>query len=150
MTIAQITQSGKIPYGLLLLSDETKEAIDKNLDKGELYIAEENEETVASFILKSTDSNTIEIKNIAVLENLQGKGIGTILLSYIKENAKKRGFKEVLVGTCDQCKNEIAFYKKAGFIITGVRHNFFLNNYKKAIFENGQQIIDLVLLKYCL
>lgn len=148
MTIEQITGSKKIPYELLLLSDETKEAIDKNLDMGELYVGKVEDEIVASFILKSLDADTIEIKNIAVIEDLQGKGIGTKLLNYIKEQTQKRGFKEVLVGTCDHCKSEIAFYKKSGFIIAGIRHNFFLNNYNKAIFEKGQQIIDMILLKY--
>ncbi|MBS1510254.1 MAG: GNAT family N-acetyltransferase [Bacteroidetes bacterium] len=140
-------ENEEVPYALLLLSDDTKEAIDHNLAKGELYLGRQNGQIIASFILKCIDIGTIEIKNIAVLESLQGKGVGTILIDFIKENATLRGFHQLLVGTCDQCHKEIEFYKKSGFKLFDVRKNFFLENYYKPIYENGKQIIDMVLLK---
>jgi aminoglycoside 6'-N-acetyltransferase I len=142
-----VNKNDVIPYDLLLLSDDTKEAIDKNLDKGELYIGKQNGEIVASFILNPIQFDTIEIKNIAVSENLQGKGYGTYLLHYIIDSTKKRGFKKLIVGTCDQCYKEIEFYKKSNFLVSGIRKNFFIDNYDKPIYENGLQIIDMVLLK---
>ncbi|WP_338869883.1 GNAT family N-acetyltransferase [Spirosoma sp. SC4-14] len=123
----------QIPYDLLLLSDDTIEAINKNLDKGELFVAKINDEIIASFILKVIAVDSIEIKNIAVRENQQGKGIGTTLLSYITANATQRGFKKLLVGTCDRCDKEIEFYKKSGFKIVAIRENFFIDNYKSVL-----------------
>lgn len=140
------TTNEQIPYDLLLLSDDTIEAINKNLDKGELFVAKINDETIAAFILKVIAVDSIEIKNIAVLENQQGKGIGTTLLSYITANATQRGFKKLLVGMCDRCDKEIEFYKKSGFKIVGIRENFFIDNYKEPIYENGGQIKDMVVL----
>jgi N-acetylglutamate synthase-like GNAT family acetyltransferase len=147
LNISIANTNDKIPYDLLLLSDDTKEAIDKNLEKGELYVGKQNDEIVAAFILKIIQFDTIEIKNIAVLENLQGKGYGTYLLSYIIDNTKKRGFKKLIVGTCDLCHKEIEFYKKSHFSVSDIRKNFFVDNYDRPIYENGLQIIDMVLLK---
>jgi ribosomal protein S18 acetylase RimI-like enzyme len=79
LTIRIINKTEQIPYDLLLLSDDTKEAINKNLDNGELFVAEINNEIIAAFILKVVESDIIEIKNIAVIDTLQGTGIGTIL-----------------------------------------------------------------------
>ncbi len=91
--IRKTSKGEKIPYDLLLLSDDTKEAIDKNLNNGELFLAEINDNIIAAFILKIIEKETIEIKNIAVLEDYQGSGVGTILLKYIISISAQRGFK---------------------------------------------------------
>ncbi|MFT4153763.1 hypothetical protein [Parafilimonas sp.] len=39
IVIRQLNTNEAIPYDLLLLSDDSAEAIDKNLANGELYIA---------------------------------------------------------------------------------------------------------------
>lgn len=146
ISIHKAHQNEQIPYDLLLLSDDTREAIDKNLNNGELFLAEMNNEIVAAFILKITEKETIEIKNIAVSENQQGNGIGTALLKYIISISTQRGFKDLIVGTCDLCTKEIEFYKKSGFVITGNRKNFFIDNYKDPIYENGLQLKDMIML----
>lgn len=144
--IRKTNKDEQIPYDLLLLSDDTKEAIDKNLDNGELFLAEINDKVIASFILKIIDKETIEIKNIAVLEDQQGSGIGTILLEYIISISTQRGFQNLTVGTCDLCIKEIEFYKKSGFNVTNNRKNFFIDNYKDPIYENGMRIKDMIML----
>lgn len=146
LIIKTINKINQIPYDLLLLSDDTKEAINKNLDNGELFVAEINGKIIAAFILKVIEKEIIEIKNIAVLETMQGKGIGTILLHYIISNSIQRDFKSLIVGTCDLCDKEIEFYKKSGFEITGIRKNFFIDNYQEPIYENGKQIKNMIIL----
>lgn len=136
----------EVPYDLLLLSDDTHEAIDKKLKDGELYIAKMNQKLVAAFILKMGAQAAPEIKNIAVSEAMQGQGIGSVLLGYIKDLSKERGYTTLIVGTCDQCFKEIKFYKKAGFEIDSVRENFFIENYDQPIYENGVRIKDMVML----
>ncbi len=146
LQISTLKVNKQIPYNILLLSDDTIEAINKNLHNSELFVGEINDKVIAAFILKIIEKETIEIKNIAVIEDLQGKGVGTILLEYIKKIAKERNFEKLLVGTCDQCIKEIAFYKKSGFDITDVRKNFFTENYQEPICENGVQIEDMIML----
>nr|WP_294859347.1 GNAT family N-acetyltransferase [uncultured Fluviicola sp.] len=143
--ISQI-EGEEIPYDLLLLSDDTIEAIDKNLDGGKLFTAKIEDRVEAAFILKIVEPDTIEIKNIAVSETKQGKGIGTVLLNFIISKSIEENLKKLIVGTCDLCSKEIAFYQKSGFKITGVKTNFFIENYDKPIYENGEQIKDMVML----
>ncbi|MFN8348653.1 MAG: GNAT family N-acetyltransferase [Spirosomataceae bacterium] len=146
IVISTVAVNKEIPYDLLLLSDDTIEAINKNLHQGELFTAKIDNEIIGAFILKMIDKDFIEIKNIAVPENQQGKGIGTVLLENIIQISIKRKFKNLVVGTCDLCKKEIKFYKKSGFEISGIRKNFFIDNYEAPIYENGEQIKDMVML----
>ncbi len=146
MKIRPLRKNEQAPYDLLLLSDDTRESIDKNIHNGEVFVAEIAEKIIAAFILKAEEEYTVEIKNIAVMEGLQGNGVGTMLLGYIKEIAGIRGLNKLLVGTCDQCFKEMEFYKKSGFEIFNVRKNFFVDNYKDPIYENGIQIRDMVML----
>lgn len=147
LLIRQLNDSELVPYYLLLLADDTIAAIDKYLENGELFVTEIEGEIMAAFILKVESKETIEIKNIAVAEEFQGKGIGSILLKYITENVKNRGFKNLLVGTCDQCFKEIEFYKKSGFKDFKIRKDFFITNYNEPIYENDIQIFDMIVLK---
>ena len=144
--IRKSSKNDEIPYQLLLLADDTKEAIDKYLHEGELFLAERDARPVAAFVLKEMNSRIVEIKNIAVSRELQGNGIGTRMLEYIIDTIRSRGYAVLNVGTCDQCEKEISFYKKAGFRISSIRKNFFKENYKEPIYENGIQIIDMVVL----
>ncbi|OAI15327.1 MULTISPECIES: GNAT family N-acetyltransferase [Methylomonas] len=146
MQIRPLHENEQAPYELLLLSDDTIEAINININKGEVFIAEIADKIIAAFILKSEEKYIVEIKNIAVVRELQGQGIGTMLLKYIIRIVRARGFKKLLVGTCDQCFKEIDFYKKSGFEIFSIRKNFFLDNYKDPIYENGIQIKNMVML----
>lgn len=138
--------STETPYDLLLLSDDTIEAIDKNLNNGEVFTAKINKEIVGAFILKTIEEGTIEIKNIAISENKQGMGIGTILLNFIISLSHQRKLNNLIVGTCDLCTKEIEFYKKSGFKIFAIKENFFITNYEKPIYEKGQQIRDMIML----
>ena len=76
LVIRQLKDLETVPYDLLLLADDTKEAIDQYLYYGELYVVEREEKILAAFILKSESKDNLEIKNIAVVEALQGQGLG--------------------------------------------------------------------------
>lgn len=83
LEIVPFKDGDAIPYDILLLSDDTAEAIDNNLKDGELYIAKMHDVEVGAFVLKSVGKAALEIKNIAISEALQGQGIGSVLLRYI-------------------------------------------------------------------
>jgi len=73
--VRKLRKEEKIPYDLLLLADETIEAIDKYIYNSDIYVLELNEIIYAIYVLQSLNNYTIEIKNIAVHENFQGQGI---------------------------------------------------------------------------
>ena len=77
----KLRQEESIPYSLLLLAEETKEAIDKYINDSEIYVLENENDIIAVYVLKPINKNVYEIKYIAVDENFQGKGIGKFLLN---------------------------------------------------------------------
>lgn len=137
------------PYDLLLLADETVEAIDRYLFASEVYVSNcpNMEEPVGVFCLYPTDETTIEIKNIAVAEAFQGKGIGSRLLREAENIGKEKGCRDIIVGTGDCGIRQIRFYEKNGFVKYGIKKNFFLDKYDKPIYENGVQLRDMVMLR---
>lgn len=134
------------PYEILLLADETKDAINKYLLDSIVYEVTKSGETVGVFCLFEIDKNTIELKNIAVVEKFQNQGIGSKIISFVKEVCKRK-FSTIVVGTADCGTSQINFYKKNGFQEFGIRKNFFIENYTDPIYQNGVQLDDMILLK---
>lgn len=134
------------PYDLLLLADETVEAINKYLFDSTIYLVKTEDDLVGAFCLYKIDENTIELKNIAVSEHFQGNGLGSKILNFIKEECQKN-YKTLLVGTADCGFRQIHFYEMNGFIKYAIRKDFFIENYDLPIFENGIQLKDMIVLK---
>ena len=134
------TEAEPIPYTLLLLADETKEAIDKYLADCILLLLESklNQDLLAVAALYPTDSSTLEIKNIAVSTKLQRKGLGSYLVQRIIDYAKQNSFKKLIVGTADHSYEAQNFYQKLDFKPYYIRQNFFLEEYSKPIIEHGR------------
>jgi len=150
--VRKLLTDEKIPYNLLLLADETKEAIDKYIEDSDIYVLERKKknrenEIIGIYVVQSTDENTLEIKNIAVDEKLQGQGIGTFLLKDAEIRAKERGFKTIIIGTGDCGIKQIQLYQKVGFEIFDVKKNFLIDNYPEPIYENGKLCKDKVMLQ---
>lgn len=135
------------PYSLLLLADETREAIDKYVYDSDVYVVYQGEDKAAVFCLYRIDKDTIELKNIAVASSLQGKGIGSILIKEIIAIAQKSGYRELIVGTADCGVDQIRFYERNGFVKYAIKENFFIDNYPEPIIENGIQLKDMVMLR---
>ena len=135
-------------YDLLLLADETIEAINKYFDNSEIYgIIELDHKLVGLYALYELTSEEIEIKNIAVAEEFQGKGIGTFLLKDAIEKSKQKGYKTIIIGTAETSTYQLKLYQCIGFKIFGIKKDFFLENYIEPIFENGLLLKDMIMLK---
>ncbi|TDS65074.1 GNAT family N-acetyltransferase [Myroides indicus] len=141
-------RSQNFPYSLLLLADETIEAIDKYIHKSEVYVLKKDKEEIAVVCLYYIDDEFVEIKNIAVSEIFQSKGIGSFLIKQIQNIVKNKGFKSLIVGTPDCSFSQINFYEKNGFKKYQIRKNFYIDNYKIPIIENGIMLKDMQLLIY--
>jgi N-acetylglutamate synthase-like GNAT family acetyltransferase len=137
----------QIPYDLLLLADETKEAISKYIFDSEIYVHEEKEKIIGLYVLYKVSAEIIEIKNIAVATSHQGMGIGKQMLKDACVRAKKNGFTEIIIGTGDVLSMQLQLYKSDGFEEYDKKRNFFIENYPEPIFENGQQLRDMVMLR---
>jgi GNAT superfamily N-acetyltransferase len=123
------------------LGDEQESMILKYLERGELFILYDTDlKTVC--VVTQEDENTCEIKNIATYEIEQGKGYGSLMMKHIIKNYKDK-CDTLLVGTGNDNKI-LSFYKKYGFVYSHTVKDFFVDNYDHKMFENGQQLIDMI------
>ena len=146
--IKKLHSKNDIPFHLLLLADETTEAIEKYIYDSDVYVVTGNElEPVAVFALYKISNSEIEIKNIAVAEAFRNKGIGSYMISEIKRIARMENFHSVIAGTPDCDLRQIKFYEQNGFIKYYIKKDFFVENYVEPIIENGIMLRDMIMLK---
>lgn len=145
--IRLIQEGSKLPYDLLLLADETIEAIDKYIHDSEIYVYERDGETLGVYVYQIFDGESIEIKNIAVSKKCQGEGIGQRMLLNAIEESKKRGFKYLLIGTSNAAFRQLYIYQKVGFEIFEIKKDFYTKNYSMDLVENGLPLNHMIVLR---
>ncbi|MBN1216527.1 MAG: GNAT family N-acetyltransferase [Candidatus Lokiarchaeota archaeon] len=145
--IRQLQRNEDIPYDLLLLADETTEAINKYINDSEIYILVNNEKIIAVYVLQDLRNNIVEIKNIAVDEEYQGHGIGRTLLLDAIRRAREKNFKTIIIGTANGGIKQLYLYQKVGFEIYDIKKNFISDNYPEPIYENGILLKHMIMLK---
>ncbi|WP_223607043.1 N-acetyltransferase [Chryseobacterium sp. OSA05B] len=147
-TLRKINSASDIPYELLLLADETVDAIDQYIFNSDIYLLDNGLRDIAVIALYPNSSTELEIKNMAVIESHRSQGIGGLLMDRTKVIAKESGYTTLVVGTSDTGFQQIKFYEKNGFTKKGVRKDFFIENYPLPIYENGLQLRDMILLAH--
>ncbi|RXJ04489.1 GNAT family N-acetyltransferase [Anaerobacillus alkaliphilus] len=144
MIIRNESLSEKAPRSLLLLADPSLELIEDYLKRGDCYLAEIDGKVVGAYVLLPTRPQTVELVNVAVTEEEQGKGIGKRLVMDAIDKARAAGYKTIEIGTGNSSIGQLALYQKCGFRIIGVDHDFFIRHYKDEIYENGIQCRDMI------
>lgn len=143
MEIRKVTGDKKEYLELLLLADEQESMIDKYLERGEMFILEDDGIKAECVITREGDG-IYELKNIAVISSHHRRGYGKrmieFLLSYYSD------WKIIFVGTGD-CESSLSFYNMCGFKESHRIKNFFTDNYEHPIFEDGKQLVDMIYLK---
>ena len=149
MQIHIVSENKKAYLPLLLLADESERMIDRYLDRGTLFILQNDAaETVGVCVVTVENQETVEIKNLAVASNFQNQGWGKFLIDHVKNTYKGR-YKVLLVGT-GESPATLPFYEKCGFKISHRIKNFFTDNYEQPIVEDGVQLIDMIVLQQVL
>lgn len=144
MMIRKLNVGEEPPKDLLLLADPSPRLVDEYLNKGECFVAELNGQIIGVYVLLPTRPDTVELKNIAVMENQQGKGVGKQLVIHAIQTARKKMYKKIEIGTGNSSIGQLALYQKCGFRITGVDFDYFIRHYTGPIFENNIQCRDMV------
>ncbi|WJY28303.1 MULTISPECIES: GNAT family N-acetyltransferase [Sporosarcina] len=132
------------PMDLLLLADPSRQIIEDYVSRGSCFIAERDQQPVGVYVLLPTRPETVELVNVAVAEDLHGRGIGKQLVLDAIREAAERGFKTIDVGTGNSSIAQLALYQKCEFRITGVDLDFFLRHYPENIMENGIHSRDMI------
>ena len=144
MKILEIKDNKKQYIELLLLADEQESMIDRYLERGVMYILQDNG-VKAVCIVTDEGKGVLEIKNIAVEPAHQKKGYGKILINFIADKYKDI-FTVLQVGTGDSPLT-IPFYESCGFHRTHRIKDFFIDNYDHPIYECGIQLVDMIYLQ---
>lgn len=74
----------------------------------------EDEHMLGCCMLVEENPETVRLRQMAVLNDLQGKGIGRALMNFAENLARDRGYKTL---SMHARKNAIGFYEKMGYKI---------------------------------
>ena len=99
------------PLGLSL----NKEDLDKEKDDI-LMGAFEDDRLLGCCLLTRMDAQTVRLRQMAVPNNMQGKGVGRALMIFAENIARDLGYKKLCMHAR---KTAIGFYQKLGYSITG-------------------------------
>ena len=76
----------------------------------------EDEKMLGCCLLTKIDNKTVRLRQMAVQNNLQGKGIGAALLNYSENVARDAGYNKMVMHAR---KTTMDFYKKLGYKVVG-------------------------------
>lgn len=145
MNIREVHENKKQFLSLLLLADEQESMIDRYLEKGTMYVLEEDGRVKAECVVTDEGAGVLELKNLAVEPQEQGKGYGRVLIDFLVYRYAGR-YSILQVGTGDSPLT-VPFYEKCGFTRSHVLPNFFTDHYDHPIYEGGVQLVDMVYLQ---
>ena len=130
---------------LLLLADEQESMIDLYLNRGTMFVLEDDGMAKGECVVTDEGNGVLEIQNLAVAQEYQGKGYGKQLIEYVASHYKNR-YKVLQVGTGDSPLT-VPFYEHCGFVQHHIIKNYIVEHYDQPIFEGGKQLIDKVYLR---
>lgn len=95
------------PLGLNFSNEELEK------EKNDIHIAAfEDEKLLGCCFLTKIDNSTVRLRQIAVQDNLQGKGIGASLMNFAENIARDRGYKTVMMHAR---KSTAHFFERHGY-----------------------------------
>ena len=97
------------PLGLGFTPEELEQEKDNML-----IAAFEDDDILGCCMLVEEKAGTVRLRQMAVLNDLQGKGIGRALMNFAENLARDRGYKVLAMHAR---KNAIGFYEKMGYRI---------------------------------
>lgn len=99
------------PLGLGFTSQELEE------EKNNMLIGAFEDDTILGCcMLVEENPQIVRLRQMAVLNDLQGKGIGRALMNFAENIARDRGYK---ILSMHARKNAIGFYEKMGYKVAG-------------------------------
>jgi predicted GNAT family N-acyltransferase len=98
------------PLGLSFTPDELAK------EKDDILIAAfDDDEILACCLLTKAGNKSLRLRQMAVQNNLQGKGIGASMMNFAETVARDKGYKKMMMHAR---KNALGFYEKLGYKIT--------------------------------
>ena len=139
--IRRVETNKKQYLALLLLADEQEDMIDRYLERGSMYVLEDDG-VKAECVVTDEGGGVLELKNIAVEPDFQGKGYGKALVDFLIRTYAGQ-YMLLQVGTGDS-PSTIPFYESCGFCRHHLVKIFFTDHYDHPIYECGVKLVDMV------
>jgi len=99
------------PLGLSISTED----LDK--EKEDILIAAFDDDVILGCcLLTQTSYDTVKLRQMAVRNNLQGKGIGQAIMNFAETLARDKGYKKLTMHARDTA---IGFYERCGYKVKG-------------------------------
>lgn len=128
---------------LLLIGDEEESMIRRYLDRGRLFVMEDDGSAFCAAVVTDEGGGSAELKNISVLPGLWRRGYGRAMLEFLSCALKAQGFSELTAGT-GETPHSAAFYESCGFCFFRREPDFFTKNYPRPIVDGGTLLRDMI------
>lgn len=135
-------------FPILLQAEASENALRWSLGhlSDTVYRAEESGQMVGAATMR-WNSEPCEIIELAVVEALHRRGFGRQILELLLVEARRRGIRQMLVGTGNASIGNIVFYQKCGFRMDHIRRDYFWYHHEPE-FENGILVRDMLVFRY--
>ena len=144
MEIKRVETDKKRYLDLLLLADEQEDMVDRYLERGTMYVLEDGG-VKAECVVTDEGDGILELKNIAVAPDFQGRGYGKAMVAFLVQTYTEQ-HTVLQVGTGDS-SSTIPFYESCGFRRHHLVKKFFTDHYDHPIYECGVHLVDMVYLQ---
>jgi GNAT superfamily N-acetyltransferase len=111
---------------LFALAEDSEQALDAYIDSGRVLVAVEGGEPVGHLQLTDTDDPaTAELKNMAVLDSHQRRGVGSALVAAAVDLVRDEGRSRLVVATAAADIGNLRFYQRLGFRMLSIERDAF-------------------------
>ena len=126
---------------LFELAEDSRSELDSYIDEGVVLVARDGDQVVGH--LQLVDG---EIRNMAVAEDHQRRGIGRALVEAALERARSDGRATVVVATAAADIGNLRFYQRLGFRMRSIERDAFTaaNGYEPGLLVDGIELRDRV------
>ncbi|MFI0508301.1 GNAT family N-acetyltransferase [Streptomyces sp. WSLK1-4] len=132
---------------LFELAEDSPTQLDAYIDDGRVLVALRGTDVVGHLQLVTTrQADTFEIKNMAVREDVQRRGVGGLLVRGAIDIATRESGRRLLVATAAADTDNLRFYQQQGFRIRTVERDAFTarTGYEPGTFIDGIELRDRI------
>jgi GNAT superfamily N-acetyltransferase len=132
---------------LFELAEDSSRELDAYLDAGRVLVAWEGDKPLGHLqVTEANDAAELEIKNMAVAEPHQGRGVGRVLVEAAIALAREEGRSRLVVATAAAATGQLRFYQRLGFRVLSIERDAFTEatGYASGLSVDGIELRDRV------
>lgn len=127
-------------------AEDSAQQLDSYIHDGRVLVVWRGRDPIGHLQLITTGEGTVELKNMAVVDELRGTGIGRTLVNTALTAAARAGASRMLVATAAADVGNLRFYQRCGFRFASVERDAFTpeSGYPEQIMLDGIPLRDRV------